>query len=921
MASDIATRIKSKLLRRRPSSRKTPSFLSSRSVPSSLDSQGASPGASASASHSKTASSLGPSPSTPHRDQVSSLSSTSRQPPSSSEGDEGSSLLIVPRSKDNEDSATPSSTDRKDSGLVVVVDEPDTGDFPNRTDAGRDSAGAGSGGSAHGGAGGGGAGGGSAQQEQVQVAGANGDPPQTKVTATTSTKPRAGPRAQGNDQHLQLYLQPAQSQSQPPSQPSPSPPSSPSHSPTSTGAATSLPPPANSQSKTSQASRLHSIDESSGAQSPTTAPDKDDPNHDHYADTNADGSVNLPQADASLARPNRPGSLELASSSTNNNTDGHHPNDASLTVYAVQHHASNANTPAGASFTLAPDSHRRQSLVSQRHSSFIKSLLQGPAAHDADETGSLVPSGDYDTDMVTTRKLWVKRPHASPTLITINDDDLVDDVRDMILRKYANSLGRTFDSPDLTLRICPRDPSQKERFLGPEEHMSRTIDSHFPGGQTVDEALVIDIPRRTPKPSPRPTGLYPTDDGRPSEAGEGYFPPMVGGGGGGGGLPSPHHQVLVPVQPNGAVPHSISVLGTGHIPPIPSPGGTRQRPHRDRGDRPRLARQHTTSPNILANGSQGPAAASDGMQHYVHRPSHSRAHSNSSEIKGRPQSPNHPMPTSPVQQHAQARVSTPPPRVSSPRPSTNRIKRTKKASEYQNLGAQGLLSGGVPPISVLIVEDNPINLKLLEQFVKKLKVRWQTAMNGRDAVKKWRAGGFHLVLMDIQLPVMNGLDATREIRRLERVNSIGVFSSSQSSVQQEEENSEHEIEEKDRLDNRDLFKSPVIIVALTASSLQSDRHQALAAGCNDFLTKVSFLPFPFLFLFSLYANGCQPVNFDWLERKVMEWGCMQALIDFDGWRRWKDFSQIKEKEASQKAAAAAAATKHKKKKSSLSSST
>lgn len=34
----------------------------------------------------------------------------------------------------------------------------------------------------------------------------------------------------------------------------------------------------------------------------------------------------------------------------------------------------------------------------------------------------------------------------------------------------------------------------------------------------------------------------------------------------------------------------------------------------------------------------------------------------------------------------------------------------------------------------------------------------------------------------------------------------------------------------------------------------------------------------------------QPVNFVWLERKVMEWGCMQALIDFDGWRKWKDFS-------------------------------
>jgi osomolarity two-component system response regulator SSK1 len=157
-----------------------------------------------------------------------------------------------------------------------------------------------------------------------------------------------------------------------------------------------------------------------------------------------------------------------------------------------------------------------------------------------------------------------------------------------------------------------------------------------------------------------------------------------------------------------------------------------------------------------------------------------------------------------------------------------------------------MLNGGVPPINVLIVEDNIINLKLLEAFVKRLKVRWQTAMNGKDAVGKWRNGGFHLVLMDIQLPVMSGLDATREIRRLERVNSIGVFSSS-ATTSPEETNGEPD--EQDRLANTDMFKSPVIIVALTASSLQSDRHEALAAGCNDFLTKVS--PFPFLLLKSI----------------------------------------------------------------------
>lgn len=157
----------------------------------------------------------------------------------------------------------------------------------------------------------------------------------------------------------------------------------------------------------------------------------------------------------------------------------------------------------------------------------------------------------------------------------------------------------------------------------------------------------------------------------------------------------------------------------------------------------------------------------------------------------------------------------------------------------------GVLNSGVPPINVLIVEDNIINLKLLEAFVKRLKVRWSTAMNGREAVDKWRTGGFHLVLMDIQLPIMSGLDATREIRRLERVNSIGVFTSGsagsalapEGTAGAEGENGEPKPE--DKLANMEVFKSPVIIVALTASSLQSDRHEALAAGCNDFLTKVS----------------------------------------------------------------------------------
>ncbi len=48
----------------------------------------------------------------------------------------------------------------------------------------------------------------------------------------------------------------------------------------------------------------------------------------------------------------------------------------------------------------------------------------------------------------------------------------------------------------------------------------------------------------------------------------------------------------------------------------------------------------------------------------------------------------------------------------------------------------GILNNGVPPINVLIVEDNIINLKLLEGLCQEAQVRWSTAMNGRDAVTK-----------------------------------------------------------------------------------------------------------------------------------------------------------------------------------------
>ena len=106
--------------------------------------------------------------------------------------------------------------------------------------------------------------------------------------------------------------------------------------------------------------------------------------------------------------------------------------------------------------------------------------------------------------------------------------------------------------------------------------------------------------------------------------------------------------------------------------------------------------------------------------------------------------------------------------------------------------------------TILIAEDNDVNLKVLQHYLANFECRSLVAKNGKDAVKLFHRNDVDLVLMDIMMPVMDGLEAARKIRMLEK---------------------------KRGGDKR----TP--IVAITAHIKPADQHQCINAGMNDYLSK------------------------------------------------------------------------------------
>ncbi len=117
--------------------------------------------------------------------------------------------------------------------------------------------------------------------------------------------------------------------------------------------------------------------------------------------------------------------------------------------------------------------------------------------------------------------------------------------------------------------------------------------------------------------------------------------------------------------------------------------------------------------------------------------------------------------------------------------------------------AKSLSTPGLNQERVLLVEDNPVNQLVASSMLDVLGVTCETASDGREALEKLERGHYALVLMDVEMPQMDGHAATREIRRRERQSG-----------------------------------SPrVPVIAMTANAMAEDRMRCITSGMDDYLAK------------------------------------------------------------------------------------
>jgi len=141
------------------------------------------------------------------------------------------------------------------------------------------------------------------------------------------------------------------------------------------------------------------------------------------------------------------------------------------------------------------------------------------------------------------------------------------------------------------------------------------------------------------------------------------------------------------------------------------------------------------------------------------------------------------------------------------------------------------LAPGQAAYRILVVEDNLESRALLCKLLRSIGVNVYEAVNGQEAIEQYEKQQPDLIWMDIRMPVMDGLEATRRIRALElKAQSSPEEFASHSTGQAKQKAKEKSSELSARSDH-------VPIVALTAHAFEEEKEVILAAGCDDFVRK------------------------------------------------------------------------------------
>ena len=128
--------------------------------------------------------------------------------------------------------------------------------------------------------------------------------------------------------------------------------------------------------------------------------------------------------------------------------------------------------------------------------------------------------------------------------------------------------------------------------------------------------------------------------------------------------------------------------------------------------------------------------------------------------------------------------------------------------------------------SVLLVEDNPINMRLLEACVKKVKCTYMKAFDGVEAVEKYKEmspWGPSVVLLDISLPLMDGLEACKQMRAYSEKMATNAVAINPHAM--------------DKIEMRSC-----LVVAITALSSEQDVQRGIESGVDEWRVKPANLP-------------------------------------------------------------------------------